>query len=467
MGYDARASEIEALLEALPVSEVAEVSERTESLVDQVDVQSSASRPDEKIAIKIALSSYKREKDDLLSKLVQVLDQSSAAEAWESVVKEAGQTLGRTLALALHEVKTPTITALAFVERVVSEEQSFYDRLASAKSAGIAMDAIRAYNSKLAEQIKALEDIFRKLEDEAAEVMRDEDAIAEEIKKLVDQAAEEMAQKHVAVTQKLLMVAKIDGAVEVAVGVGSAIASRFGLEVSPLGDAVIALVKDGAEYALAYGGKVEVLEARFKTYFESHHDALLIMFDGSRQRARDFKNQNDYQILAETFTQPARSSLEATTSSGTSGQRADAKVLISPIGKKLDQAEQLAREQWDSFVRQNQGRFFGPLGPDLDKALMGSGRWKEFYSTISAQNLQQLLENWTAEGRKAKDDLDLNEHATRWEPDLLNRIRQSLDEFAKSDENLARTKGPKQLAEHYRESFEKLVSKYKEVSANT
>jgi hypothetical protein len=184
-----------------------------------------------------------------------------------------------------------------------------------------------------------------------------------------------------------------------------------------------------------------------------------VEFRGSRERAKQFKDEHEYKSL-EVFVETARKNISDLVSNGTPGQNRDSADLSSILLNKLENNCQATKNEWDEFVRANETRFFGPVGPDLDASLISSGRWLEFRSAIVANNLQELLDQWIGDSRKLVYTIEHSDAREAWEPDVRNLAISSLNKFVETAEEIARSKGSKAIAEHYRESYKKTLEKF-------
>jgi hypothetical protein len=448
MAYDARINELRSLLVSLlnMMSDASQLADTMQGVAEHK-------------ALTDALDRYETGRSLLLMELEAIVDGNDASSAWGSKVNEGINALHEIFGDALRDVETPTIDALGFVTTVVYEEEKFYDLLASAVDVAFAMDKIAAYRSELAEGIEVLEKIWATAEDDAAEIMRDEDTVAEEIKTILEKAASEVSKLYETTSETFLRIAKNDFVIQL---VTAGVEQHFNVSLNSAGEMAVEILKLSIEQIEALSGRMEIREDRFRKYFESHMDSVLVMFEGSRKLARNFVKEHDYQKVLELVA-AAQKSLSDLTSNGTPGQKRDAAALGSLLYKKLENAYDAAQDEWDTFVTDNQPKFFGPVGPGLDKALLGSDRWNGFYSSITAISLQDLLKKWVDESRKSYYEIDQSDAPEAWQPQLRMALLESLKKFAKTAEEYAQNHGDEAFEKFHRDKFKKLEEKFKEL----
>ncbi|HMI52048.1 MAG TPA: hypothetical protein VK525_11080 [Candidatus Saccharimonadales bacterium] len=419
--YDARIKEIRALIDTYPGPEIGTVDEAT-------------ARSSEQKAVKDALARYDAIRSVHFDRFVKILDDRDAAGAWETEASESRNSLHQTFGDAFHDVKTPTMLGLKIVVGGSEEEDKFYDTLVAAKSAGAAMDAIAIYKQQLTEKTDALKSKWDETSKIAAEIMRDEDTVSAEIVSVLNDAISRAADKHKNMRELARnFVEKCSQAMAIAATVAAVAggASPFPSEIKDIVDRT----KEVTEVWGHFSADMDKRKAAYLQYFTSDHASLLVMFKGAREDAKKFLDEHDYTKLTTNFTAPARNALSAITSSArTSGQKSDAEALVSQLLKKIDEAESAAKTQWDNFVKENQTKFFGPFSPDLDAAVLGSGKWKDFYSKVSSINLQGLLEGWIGDERSDWREIDQTAMPEEWKSELRESLSDSLERLAQTED---------------------------------
>jgi hypothetical protein len=149
-----------------------------------------------------------------------------------------------------------------------------------------------------------------------------------------------------------------------------------------------------------------------------------------------------YTRLVLDWTSKGRAAIDALRSAAaTSGQKADADELASKFSSALEKAEREAKSKWDTFVSENQAKFFGAISPDLEKALVGSD-WDASYGQVGAIDLQGLLQRWIGDLTRDYEQIDWSDLPDSWRDELRARMRASLDRFANTQEEIVRNNSP-------------------------
>ena len=449
MVYGERINEIRGLIE-------------TYLTTDTRDSAEVVARLKEESSLKEALERYAARRNGMFDELSGLMGQNHAESEWESEIHEARDACQEIFNGVRNDMDTNS-GGRAVVDQILSEEDSFFDRMAPTDSVAFAMDEIATYRAEVAHGIEFLRAVWERAAADANQIMRTEDTMTVEIKKLIDEATTFVATEMMKSDEIALRIAKNDQAVDVGMAVIGAVASAvFNVELNQAADVASTMLKNSAEMLEAYRGKIEIRKDEYKKYLESDHSALLITYRDARERARSFREDHDYERLKTTI-EPTYRILESVRSNGTSGQRSDAESWTGPTRAKIEAAVQVAQGDWDNFVRDNATKFFGPVTPDLDKALVGSARWDTYYSSIASDNLQELLEKWIGTNRQTIMEVDQTTVPEIWQPELRAVLMENLRQFAETATAALRTASPKEVAAMQRQANEALMKKFQEL----
>jgi ElaB/YqjD/DUF883 family membrane-anchored ribosome-binding protein len=303
------------------------------------------------------------------------------------------------------------------------------------------MDAIVRYNRELAEKTAALKAKWGESEKIASAIVRDEKTVVDEVAKVLKDAVDIEAPLHQNAREKFRDWVKTAKDALKLIAAGAAIVKGIPVPPEVLKDPL----EKGDEFLDPWrkmAGDLEARKARYADYFSHDHESLLVMFKGTRADAQDFLDKHDYTRLVLDWTSKGRAAIDALRSAAaTSGQKADADELASKFSSALEKAEREAKSKWDTFVSENQTKFFGAISPDLEKALVGSD-WDTSYAKVGAIDLQGLLQRWIGDLTRDYEQIDWSDMPDSWRDELRARMRASLDRFANTQEEIVRNNSP-------------------------
>ncbi|HEX5132949.1 MAG TPA: hypothetical protein VFX92_10735, partial [Candidatus Krumholzibacteria bacterium] len=216
----------------------------------------------------------------------------NAYKSWQSEAPGLRSEMRSLFADCLRNVQTPTVAALAIVQGAVLAEEKLCEAFERGEWIGTAFDAIALYNKQLDEKMDALEAKWDRIEDDAEEIMRDEQAVLNEIRDVVAAAIERQASLRMNWREKFREWAKAgtDGIDVAGKMTGSVLIDTVNY--------VLAGLKTSAEAWAAFAADFELRKARYEAYFREDHNSLLIMFADARRDARAFVDEHDYDRLS-------------------------------------------------------------------------------------------------------------------------------------------------------------------------
>jgi len=99
--------------------------------------------------------------------------------------------------------------------------------------------------------------------------------------------------------------------------------------------------------------------------------------------------------------QDAKSALESWGSGlPTDALKSDASQFVQALLAALSNQLALTETLFNQFVSQNKGRFFGPVGPDIEQALLETRTWEDTETRLREKGLEGKLRQWRSDANK-------------------------------------------------------------------
>ncbi|HWO17370.1 MAG TPA: hypothetical protein VNO30_01295 [Kofleriaceae bacterium] len=141
-------------------------------------------------------------------------------------------------------------------------------------------------------------------------------------------------------------------------------------------------------------------EYRFQTYFREELGGPLLVFQDFREETKKFIDEYGYSKLLEQV-EKAKAALDPIRSSGTTpANLKDGEAFVTAAKLILQLHATNAKKIWDDFATKHEGKFFGPIKPDISKALLDRDEFEKKYERLQAHNLHSLLQMWRDSSRE-------------------------------------------------------------------
>lgn len=134
-------------------------------------------------------------------------------------------------------------------------------------------------------------------------------------------------------------------------------------------------------------------EAKLKGLIESEKGGLLVLFREIRPTTDKFIQENGFDQIKALYTK-AQDDLKEFASFGTSAQQADAKSWAEDISASLGKHVAAAQDLFNTFVKENQGKFFGPISPEISELLLETRAWDDQRGRFEKLDLERKLREW-------------------------------------------------------------------------
>jgi hypothetical protein len=149
---------------------------------------------------------------------------------------------------------------------------------------------------------------------------------------------------------------------------------------------------------------VDTQATRFESYFREEIGSVLFLFQDFRQDTKEFIGKFGYKEVSKR-EDDARSALDAfkSAAASSSGNKTDAEQFAEAAGILIKGHVNNAKNTWDDFVSKHEKKFFGPVGPDVAKALLDRDVFENKYERLQARDLNDLAAKWRSDIRETWD----------------------------------------------------------------
>jgi hypothetical protein len=339
----------------------------------------------------------RREHLDALLELLREQDTKPQADAWKKRVDTFKDDLKR-FGSALGSNSQASEWARAFLSMNTAADEKFITAVEKAVTVPESRDYMTAYLQVVTQQTKDLETKWDATISKHESYEKQEEAAVEEVQKI------------------------IAAAISSARDLDSKIASAIGATLEQIKDLIQKLPEGGAdamnipfnnELVIA-GTAIERLKelmagvdkqtTRFESYFREEIGSVLFLFQDFREDTREFIDKFGYKEVLKR-EEDARSALDSfkSAASSSSGNKTDAEQFAEAAGILVKGHLNNAKSSWDAFVEKHDKKFFGPVGPDVSKALLDRDLFENKYERLQARDLNDLAEKWRSNIRETWD----------------------------------------------------------------
>lgn len=446
---------------------------RAKELEARLQQMSPPPNAEEAAKIRDAVNSYIRDREDRLSTLLSLIGDTSdkrlgdvlnCFNQWLDAVKRFGDCLNST--------RDTTTAALIFVTRTSFEEKQAIESLRDT-NVGAAHDVFIYRAKALEEKTKALADKWDKLYGESGYFDAQEKASIDAVRRLVDEvirktgpSVDQLARvpndlyNAVKAELKLLndaiarlgKVANVDAAARKVWEDGIKLIDPAGKLRSALTKEALKAVgvtlpstddpnptKDLGEAIRSTSQFTDgLLQQRVNEYREAiqkRTSGLLVLFKDTYNDTKKFIEENGFDKAKARYQETSDTLDRWASGLPSDGLKSDfgeyRKALVDRLGRHLSEIETI----YNRFVKENQGRFFGPLGPDISEALTQTKKWEEYRVGLFSVGLDEKVRKWRDDVRgilvvslqsaieKTASELD------DFEPEVQRQLRTPFEAF--------------------------------------
>jgi hypothetical protein len=359
----------------------AELTARLEELAKGATVT-----PQEKKALSDGLKDWLSARERCFKDLIELIEEDSPSRqeqeaAWVQRVKQARADLGKTLGDSLRNVSTPTVHALGYRATVVQEEDRMLEALEQAK-VGEKRDLIVKNQAKVKEMTSLLEEkwnggilsIDKSLDEQ-------EKAVIQELQDLAKETVDEWSRENTRIIEKIGLFVSRDK-------------SKQPATLSPTSPILIdinGLVLGQMEILIKKYGKYAELRSKLQQYQQSERGGVFVLFREVRKDTELFLRENEFPRAKRAYEEAKDGMGKVASACTTSAQREDISNLTSELLSKLSRHLSATESVQNEFIKRNERKFYGPLGPDIKEALLETRQWEDWSRQFSSLDLDAHL----------------------------------------------------------------------------
>ena len=256
---------------------------------------------------------------------------------------------------------------------------------------GTSRDSLVYLNANLEDYTKNLKIKWDNLLNQDQNYDEQEKKISDEIQEIFRKVAQDVAGSRTTSQEKIKKFTEsmIKASVGSAVQISSAVLQLFAdfmKEQTDIEDKTIGRLLNNKE-------EVRTRAATLRNYYDIEKRGIFVLFDGTYFDTKKFINDNALNAAKPVFEQAIKDT-ETLASIGTSGQKDDGKKLGEAAASIFNDHFNTIKATFNKFVLENEGIFFGPVGPKLKDALLETKTWQDENNETQQINLEGLLRSY-------------------------------------------------------------------------
>ncbi len=184
--------------------------------------------------------------------------------------------------------------------------------------------------------------------------------------------------------------------------------------------------KKGASYLVE---KMQYVQNRIRQYqalVSYEENGIYVVYGNTYGTTKEFIEKNSFSA-AKAVYEKARDELRLIYENGTPSQRDDAKEFAELALKVLSDRLAETETAFNQFVTKNRGRFFGPLGPEIEEALVETRVWEREADDMKRLDLEGKLREWRSELNKSFISIDWSKISEGQREVIKSEVRRNLD----------------------------------------
>jgi hypothetical protein len=174
--------------------------------------------------------------------------------------------------------------------------------------------------------------------------------------------------------------------------------------------------------------KMQYVQKRIKEYRDLvsyEENGIYVLFGSTYRTTKEFIEKNSYSKAKVDF-EKARDELRSIYEAGTPAQRDDAKEFADQGLKILSDRLAEMEKTFNEFVQKHSGKFFGPVGPDLEEALVETRSWEREADDMKRLDLEGKLREWRDEENKTFISIDFSKISEGQRDAIKTEIKRNL-----------------------------------------
>ena len=293
--------------------------------------------------------------------------------------------------------------------RFTTAEFLFNLRLTTTKLP-VRRDEIVTLNANLTDYTNKLDEKWKSLNSTDQSYDEQEKAIARELRGIVEEMIKEVAESNKNLQERF--------------GQAASLGADFIPVVGKLVEKTIEKIVERQNYILK-----RMNEYRNLVNYEKN--GIFVLFDQTYYDTKKFIEQNGFDVAKEHYAK-AREDAEALAAQGPNGVRADAKEFADQALKALSDHLAKMESTFNRFVTAHKGKFFGPVGPDLEEALVETRAWEQETNDVKRLDLEGKLRAWRENVPQFLSQLDRSGLSEATRKTLKENIEKNLEALVKA-----------------------------------
>jgi hypothetical protein len=335
------------------------------------------------------LEAYVKARNASLDRLVRILKDDDTRELEDRWLREVDGIEEATSEFwdALDDVGTPSVAALALRQRIATEENTW---IAALRKANIA-----ARRDEIVLLDYRLEGMKKTLEDKSARLLRDDEALDEQQRRVVDElkALLEKAINETAAARRGLLEG-VQDATELLKAASGAIPGSAGTLIGQVSEVINHVVKVVNAMRDPVGNRAALL----RRLIDSERSGVLVLYNETRRDTDLFVRANGFDLAKSSFEAARKELNDFASSAATAGQRSDANdfrdLAIAALGERLAAME----KRFNAFVVWNKDKFLGPASPQTIETLVEKRYWTGELDAFRRLDLDGWLRSFRQDG---------------------------------------------------------------------
>lgn len=217
--------------------------------------------------------------------------------------------------------------------------------------------------------------------------------------------------------------------------------------------AVRAVLKIYAPRWEAKNTRVEARIRQYRQWFTSER-RVLVMLTKVREQVTDFLKDNSFPDAEKAHDEGERAANDFVSEMHTSGQKDDASRMRDALVKALDAHLDGAKDTYEKFVNENEGKFFGSLNSKYKDQLLEGGTWRDYANKVRGLSLDAHIREWQ-EKASGLFEVDLSPIPRDKREEIRNGLRYDIENLIKEMEQAQKEyKDTQRLLEEGRKDLE-------------
>lgn len=347
--------------------------------------------PKDRTVLEDAVKKYIEARDECFRRLVEIVAESSKDRVnqeiqWVGQIENLRDRLESINSDARNNLsKAPTVSTLAFCFTWFKDEDGFLEALSNVRVAE-ARDEIVRNERAVSEYSAKLVEKWSRLSDEDNRIDEQEKRVSEQIQEKVDHLITHAAEKHKTVKEKLLSWVSV---VLKMAGGGSVTNSHVLQEIGHVAEGINLLI----EFYLETNKYLRDRILNYGSLFGSEKGGIYVLFADFRRDTQEFLDKNKFDVVKTRYG-TSKDAFDRLVSGRPDGIKSDAGNLGTEVLAKLNEHLKRSEEAQNKFVSEHKGKFFGPVGPDIENALAETETWKDRMRTLDGKDLDSQLRQW-------------------------------------------------------------------------